>query len=165
MTSQDQALPANELLRLAEKADGRRGIAQSMVRITDGGTVSYDVLTQAEIDARRSSGATVSELIAVDAKPTSERRRRRERETKITIHVPKMKERTYNTDEVDAVFLTEAAVRKFVLPYYARTLTPTEYDTLLKAYYAPESDENGDDNEPFALVHYPTSQYHILGPT
>ncbi len=155
MTNDQPPIPANVLRLLAEKADGRRGIDQSIVRVGDGDKTEYDVLTAAEIDARRAKGEKVEELIPVAATYKNEARARRERETVVTLKVPGAKERTYNASEVDALFLTEAAVEKFVLPYYARTLQRDEYDTLVKRYYS-------ESEIAWALVHYPPSLYDLI---
>lgn len=155
MTNEQPPIPANVLRLLAEKADGRRGIDQSIVRMGDGDKAEYDVLTAAEIDARRAQGETIEALIAIAATYTNTKRAERERETVVIIKVPGAKPRTYNAGEVDALFLTEAAVEKFVLPYYARTLQRSEYDTLIKRYYA-------EDEIAWALIHYPTSIYDVI---
>ncbi len=155
MTNDQPPIPANVLRLLAEKADGRRGIAQSIVRVGEGAKAEYDVLTAAEIDARRAKGQKIEELIAIAATYKNKARAERERETVVTVKVPGAKPRTYTASEVDALFLTEAAVEKFVLPYYARTLQRDEYDTLLKRYYS-------EDEIAFALVHYPPSLYDMI---
>ncbi len=155
MKSNQPPIPAHQLRLLAEKADGRRGIDQSIVRVGKGAKAQYDVLTAAEIDARRAKGETIEPLIAIAASHQNAARAKRERETVVTIKVPGAKRRTYNASEVDALFLTEAAVEKFVLPYYARTLQRSEYDTLIKRYYSEEQIA-------FALVHYPTSMYDLI---
>lgn len=155
MQPDQSAVPANELLRLAEKADGRRGVTQTMVRITEKSGVRYDVLTDAELDVLRSSGATIETLMKIDAVPVHPKRAAREKETVVVVHVPGAKPKKYNASEVDALFLTESAVQKFVLPYYARTLTATAYTTLLARYYNSASPA-------WALIHFPTSQYDVL---
>ncbi len=157
MSKDQPAIPANVLIRLAEKADGRRGIAQTIVRLGTEGSAQYDVLTAAEIEARRDAGESVEEVMAIDSARERKGSSDREKETTITIHVPGQQPVKYNAGEVDAVFLTEAAVRKFVLSYYARVLSTAEYTTLINTYY--ESDE-----PPFAMIHYPTSQYDVIGP-
>lgn len=148
-------IPARELSRLAEKAAGRRGIPQHIVRIRKGKKEHYDVLTKAEIADAEKGGAKVERLMPVESEHWRRDRRKREKETVVTITVPNAKPRTYNATEVDALFLTEAAVEKFVLPYYARTLDPDAYATLVKGYYSGESTA-------WALIHYPTSQYGFL---
>ena len=155
MTNDQPPIPANVLRLLAEKADGRRGIDQSIVRVGKGAKAEYDVLTAAEIDARRAKGEKIEALIAVVSPYKNKARAKRERETVVTIKVPGAKKRTFTASEADALFLTEAAVEKFVLPYYARTLERDEYDTLLKRYYS-------EDEIAFALVHYPPSLYDLI---
>lgn len=155
MTNDQPPVPAHVLRLLAEKADGRRGVDQSIVRVGEGSNAEYDVLTAAEIDARRAKGEKIEPLIAVAATYQNTRRAERERETVVTIKVPGAKLRTYNASEVDALFLTEAAVEKFVLPYYARTLPRNEYDALIKRYYS-------EDQIAWALIHYPTSLYDVI---
>lgn len=155
MQPETSAVPANELLLLAEKADGRRGVAQTMVRITQKSVTHYDVLTDAELDVLRAAGATIDTLMKVDAVPVHPKRAAREKETVVVLHVPGAKPVTYNASEVDALFLTEAAVQKFVLPYYARTLTPAAYNTLLTRYY-------NSDSPAWALIHFPTSLYDVV---
>lgn len=148
-------IPARELRRLAEKADGRRGVPQFIVRIRTGKQEQYDVLTPSEIAAAEQGGAKVERLMPVESDYWQSDRRKREKETVVTITVPDAKPRTYNAEEVDALFLTEAAVEKFVLPYYARTLDPDGYAGLVKRYYSSKSTA-------WALIHYPTSQYGFL---
>ncbi len=155
MTNDQSSIPGNELLRLAEKADGRRGIAQTMVRVQDAQGTRYDVLTDAELDALRETGAKIEALVTVNAVAVQPERAARAKETVVTIKVPGAKVRTYNASEVDALFLTESAVQKFVLPYYARTLTLSGYETLLKRYF-------GGETPAWALIHFPTSQYDVL---
>jgi hypothetical protein len=70
-------------------------------------------------------------------------------------------------DFPDAVFWTESAVQKFMLPYYASKLGADEHviarlARLLEAFRAkPDgaSSAPADDNEPVALVHLPNSEY------
>ncbi len=152
------AIPGNVLLRLSEKADGRRGIAQTIVRIRRGDSVEYDVLTAAEIDARRVAGDSVEELIPVEARHIVSSRREREGETIVTITTPGKGARTrsYKASEVDAVFLSESAVQKFVLPYYARSFDIPQYEELLKRYYSPTEVAWG-------IIHYPPSMYDVIG--
>ncbi len=152
------AIPGNVLLRLSEKADGRRGIAQTIVRIRRGDSVEYDVLTAAEIDARRAAGDSVEELIPVEARHIVSSRREREGETIVTITTPGKGARTrsYKASEVDAVFLSESAVQKFVLPYYARSFDIPQYEELLKRYYSPTEVAWG-------IIHYPPSMYDVIG--
>ncbi len=152
------AIPANVLIRLSEKADGRRGMPQTIVRITRGKTVEYDVLTVAEMEARRAAGDSVEELIPVEARHVVPSRRDREGETIVTITTPGKGARTrsYKASEVDAVFLSESAVHKFVLPYYARSFDIPQYEELLKRYYSPTKVAWG-------IIHYPPSMYDIIG--
>ena len=152
------AIPGNVLLRLSEKADGRRGIAQTIVRIRRGDSVEYDVLTAAEIDARRAAGDSVEELIPVEARHIVSSRREREGETIVTITTPGKGARTrsYKASEVDAVFLSESAVQKFVLPYYARSFDIPQYEELLKRYSLPTEVAWG-------IIHYPPSMYDVIG--
>ena len=158
MSKDQPAIPANALIRLAEKADGRRGIAQKIVRVGTGERAQYDVLTDAEIEARREAGENVEVVMAIDSPHERKGSSDREKETTVTIHVPGKPPVKYTAGEVDAVFLTEAAVRKFVLSYYARVLPTAEYTTLINTYY-------DSDDPPFAMIHYPTSQYDVIGPT
>ena len=155
MPSKQPALPAHLLLRLAEKADGRRGIPQTIVRVGKGTRRQYDVLTAEEIAARRAAGDTVEELLPIESKHRRSARAKREKETEVTLKVPGAKPRTWTAAEVDALFLTEAAVEKFVLPYYARTLPRKEYDALVARYY-------DGDQIAWALVHYPPSFYDFI---
>jgi hypothetical protein len=155
MSKDKPALPANALIRLAEKADGRRGVAQQLVRIGTGDAARYDVLTDEEIKERRAAGESIEVLMPIEAPHENRARREREKETVITIKVPGAKPRTYNAGEVDAVFLTESAVRKFVLGYYARVLPTEEYSAMVRSYY------EGDDPA-FAMVHLPSSDYEII---
>lgn len=158
MKNDSPAIPGHVLRSMSEKADGRRGIAQFIVRITQGDNVHYDVLSKAEIEAHREKGAEVEELIAVDAQHAVPARRDRENETIITITPPgkHAKTRTYKASEVDAVFLTESAVHKFVLPYYARAYDIPQYNELIRRYYDPETVAWG-------IVHYPPTMYDIIG--
>ncbi len=151
-------IPADLLRRLGEKADGRRGELQAIVRIGTGDAATYDVLTNSEIDARRAAGEKVDILLTVDSARRGAMNHAREGETIITITTPNKgaKTRTYKASEVDAVFLTESAVEKFALPYYAGRLTVNEYDQLIKRYY--DSPENT-----WGIIHYPTSIYDVIG--
>jgi hypothetical protein len=155
MSNESIPIPSDVLLRLAEKAGGRRGLSQAIVRIGKGARAKYDVLTVPEIEARRAAGETIETIIPVNAAHRTAARAKRERETVVTLRVPGAKPRKWTAAEVDALFLTEAAVEKFVLPYYARTLPPKEYAALVARYYAKES-------PPWALVHYPGSQYDFV---
>lgn len=152
------SIPADLLRRLGEKADGRRGELQAIVRIGTGDAAKYDVLTNAEIDARRTAGEQVDILITVDSARRGARNHSREGDTIITITTPNKgaKTRTYKASEVDAVFLSESAVEKFALPYYAGRLTVNEYNELIKRYY--------DSPEPsWGIIHYPPSIYDVIG--
>jgi hypothetical protein len=128
------------------------------VRVRRGDTVEYDVLTAAEIEARRAAGDSVEELIPVEATHVVSSRREREGETIVTITTPGKGARTrsYKASEVDAVFLSESAVHKFVLPYYARSFDIPQYEELLKRYYSPTEVAWG-------IIHYPPSMYDVIG--
>jgi hypothetical protein len=70
-------------------------------------------------------------------------------------------------DAYDAVFWSEAAVEKFVLPYYASKSmwdAASELEKLSKYWYGtvPVEDESGDllDGVPYALMHTPDSDWN-----
>ncbi len=160
MNNDSPAISAALLRRLIEKADGRRGIAQDIVRISRGDTVEYDVLTAEEIAARRRAGETIDSLMAIDAAHDRQSGRRRPDDAVTLVRAGRHhKLWTYTLGEVDAIFLSDSAVEKFVLPYYARTLPRPEYEELVQRYYS----SSGDDDDS-VLVHWPTSQYQIVEP-
>jgi hypothetical protein len=73
-----------------------------------------------------------------------------------TLHAPA-------AGKYDALFWSESAVEKFVLPYYARHLDKDVYDLLYRTYMALGKDGLPTGAAaPTALIHLPTSEYDTV---
>ena len=118
-TDEPPVLDAHTLRLLAEAADGRRGENYAIFHDGSGYAVSPE--------SRRDGTKLVSVRTAVRA-PT---RRKAER----LVHIqPPGRETTPLPDDVDAIFWSESAVEKFVLPYYQRLLSRREMNDLIDAH-------------------------------
>ena len=124
---------ANDLRRLAEKADGMRN---TEVCLVDVGT-HYDVLPRADVRVGSRVVLTLNTpQIGVNLTGASFDLR--------------FGGNSYTNPNVDAIFLSQSALEKFVIPYYARFLVPSELDAM-------KTDILVTNRDVFAVVHeWPT---------
>jgi hypothetical protein len=138
---------ANEFRRLAEKTDGLRGVTLAIIEekgVLEAIPESDPKVGDGAIRVRtEDSGASMPRGPQGMPHPT-----------KIelsfngnAVDVP---------DDVDALFISQSAVEKFVLPYYARFSTPQELEQRRSELF--------DDGAVIAVVHLPTSQMGTLKP-
>jgi hypothetical protein len=131
-------LSANELRYLAEKADGLRGDL-SLVKNGDG---KVDVVKTDELQGQ-------TELLRLDTKPNGPGV-----PGTVKIHLRTADNHVYggpgtDLEIADAVFVTQSAVEKFMLPYYTRFKSPDQIDRFMKTAYK--------DEDILAIMHTPWS--------
>jgi hypothetical protein len=151
-------LTANDIRRLAEALDGDRGRVVSIVQ-RDGR------LHRIGRDERPADGEQA--LFTVETKDAKPGRRGLEH----IILRPRIKDprdRTKGIEDVidvfDALFWTEAAVSKFVLPYYLRFHTPAEVNELWLAFLEEASDSRPLTETVLAFGHLPYSEPQLIEP-
>lgn len=137
-----RSLTASELRRLAEAADGIRDQTAYVVwgtngpevktRLEKGDELIVECETSSEVKAR-----PVFKSIALDPPIVDS-------EGNPVTHV----EAKY-----DAMFWSEAAVEKFVIPYYARFMTPDDLVRIMTAFNHPAS---------IAMIHPPLSDAQFV---
>lgn len=125
-------LTANDLRWLAEGADSHRGAP--MVLALDGGEVKLFTGDEA---TRKGLTPLVSINTPHEAKGLDKVQRNVRIVLKYTDEGGQDQEKALD-ETIDAVFLTQAAIEKFVLPYYARFKTPQEITELKsELFYDP----------------------------
>lgn len=121
-----RTLSANELRRLAEAVDGVRDRSAYIVWGANGPVVKTSVGQSDDVMAECETSNVVGN---------------RPKFTSITIDPPLVDDRgTPVTDfasRYDAMFWSEAAVEKFVLPYYLRFRTPKQVDEIRTLFNHP----------------------------
>lgn len=121
---------ANDLRKLAEHADGRRGVKMKIVaRGDDKLDISYDENDTSLFDVYTD---------ATDNHPMGTPK-------EVTISYDERKVVFTNKDMdmasnkfLDSMFWTQSAIEKFMVPYYARIFSPLEMRDLRTAYTDPQ---------------------------
>jgi hypothetical protein len=137
---------ANDLRRVAEKADGLRGQPLGLVVDGDG---FPDVIP---VEEAHKSGRTV--LLEIET-PLVGDGMRGDAKMLVTLNGATYGGKGTDLETADAVFTSQAAVLKFVLPYYVRFKSGEELQEL--------QDKLFKDKHVIAAVHLPTSVTHGLG--
>jgi hypothetical protein len=122
-----RTLTARQLRVLAEKAEGWRGKGPLVViETTDG----HEVITEEDLRKRRSPANIVARVVASEDVPE------RERPARIDFYATADSAVEPLVDGFDALFWSEAAVQKFLFPYYhsLRLLTPQAMEQLERSY-------------------------------
>lgn len=121
-----RTLSANELRRLAEAVDGMRDQPAYIVWGANGPEVKTGIGRGDDVMAECETSNVVRE---------------RPRFTSITVAPPVVDDSGTPVTDIasryDAMFWTEAAVEKFVLPYYLRFLTPADVDVIRVLFNRP----------------------------
>lgn len=152
------------LRKCAESADGLRGQYVRFVYAVDPqsptGSGVYAMLPVGN-DAPY-SGWTITELLrplTTWTGPTHST----EAQATVTYTSPAGTPHAPPAGKYDALFWSESAVEKFLLPYYARHLDKALYDLLYRTYMGlgPSGLPTGV-AAPTALIHLPTSEYDTL---
>ncbi len=137
-----QRITASDLRRLAEAVDGVRDVPAYVVWGKDGPVVTQD---------RPPADEVVFECVTNNSVP------QRARLHSITLEPGVVtsdgKPVTNFAAKFDAIFWSEAAVEKFVLPYYARVATVGEAARMRKAFNHPSV---------AAMIHMPDSTSGML---
>lgn len=127
------SLTSNELRRLAEAADGYRN--QTLCLVDTG--QRFEVIPKSDVDTR-----SLKPLLEVNTPVDGPN-------LQGASYKVIYKGKEYHHPNVDAVFLSQSAVEKFVFPYYARFLAPAALDRMRTEFYATPG--------VFAVVHeFPT---------
>jgi hypothetical protein len=123
-----RTLTARQLRVLAEKAEGWRGKGPLVLIETNDG---HEVTSEAALKDRRIPPNIVARVEATEDVPG------RARPARIDFYATKTSDARPLVDEFDALFWSEAAVQKFLFPYYhsLRLLTPEAMQTLEKSYW------------------------------
>lgn len=130
------------LRRLAEKADGLRDQDLALVQRADG---TLDVVPVDEVGTQ----PVLYQLRTPSQHPADQRPKFELVLTPPPPGVPFDARARY-----DALFWTESAVEKFLLPYYQRVLTPEELLELARAFR--------DNPNVYAVGHWPPTRYELL---
>ncbi len=135
-------MTANDLRKLAEAVDGIRDVPAYVVWGKDGPTVTKE---------RPEHGEPIFECMTKNTEPG----RAKFRSITLDPAVVKAdgKPMTDIAAQFDAMFWTEAAVEKFVLPYYMRMEAPEEVSRIRKAF---------NHESVFATTHMPDSTTCML---
>jgi hypothetical protein len=140
-----RTLSANELRRLAEAVDGIRDRKAYVVWGADGPEVKTRVSATDDVMAECETTNVV---------------RGRSRFDSISIDPPLVDRGGKRVSDVasrcDALFWSEPAVEKFVLPYYLRFRTPRQVDTIRDLFDQPSV---------YAIMHLPLSGCVFLAST
>lgn len=134
-------LSANELRRLAEKADGLR--SENPKLVDDHGKIN--VVTEAQ--AQKDPGQRV--LADINTPNTGEGLTAGA-SIRVVLNGTTYGDKT-DLAQADAVFVTQSAIEKFLLPYYLRFKSPGEVGTIKKKLF--------DDKNVIAGHHLPASTY------
>ena len=131
-------LNANDLRYLAEKADGIRG---ELALVADGNG-KLDVISQSEVN-----GHSVLANLYIPGEGPGVRGTAK-------IQLRGENNQVYggpgtDIDNADAVFVTQSAVEKFLLPYYMRFKTPSEVAEIERKAFADKTVD--------AMIHFPWS--------
>jgi hypothetical protein len=105
---------ANDLRQLAEEADGTR--AKDL----------YIVIRKGELDLQTEKPAAGEAFVKVHTGWRRGGLRATAQLRVVKVDIPKT---------ADAVFSSQSAIEKFVIPYYSRSRTPTELQELLRKLY------------------------------
>lgn len=137
-----------DLMRLAEKADGMRGLTDVvLVYNNNDKDHPYDVIE------RRNNTKGHQEILQINTDHDREfigaPRKSIDFSTVPSLELRRMKGGSLTT-KIDALFTDPAAVEKFVIPYYAKTRGAKFADELRRQYYA--------DEKILAVVHEPSSE-------
>jgi hypothetical protein len=119
-------LTARELRWLAEAADGKRDVSITLAQDADG--------TVAIVDEKAPPQGWKPLLTMRTTYDPAEQGMR----TPVRIHLVRDRQEIELGADVDAIFLTQSAIEKFVFPYYARHWTLDEIAALRTSLFAPE---------------------------
>ena len=135
-------MTANDLRKLAEAVDGIRDVPAYVVWGKDGPAVTEE---------RPELEDVIFECMTKNTDPNRAKFR------SITLDPPVVRSDGHPMTDIaaqfDAMFWSEAAVEKFVLPYYIRMGTPEEVSRIRKAF---------NHESVFAAIHMPDSTSYML---
>lgn len=139
---------ANDLRRLAETADGMRGVDVALI-------VRNKVPMVVTAGGEQPGDTVCFSMRTTDLNPAAER------PDVVHVHLP-IENKTIDlpsespddSKKYDALFWSESAIFKFVMPYYSHEMTPAEYTAMAK---------NLTDPSVVAAAHNPKSDTLALG--
>jgi hypothetical protein len=151
-------VPTDVLRKAAEAADGRRSVNLSLCEVFVAGSTTDTecaVLDADELAEMQRTGRYIRTILTL-RKNHSMAHRVDELRSTVTFTTPDGTTLQIPAErKADAIFWSEAAVEKFVLPYYARMSNTEAYQALVHIY-------NSSTERVWGLTHYPTSQYGTL---